>query len=135
VTDYRPDGADSAVHQALHSVAENAADEMALNTLAEAEVLVPVPETTESPDGQDPAAAVTLPVLEQSDGTQLVPVFTTRDRMAEALPQIEQARSIVLRTLADAWPSEDLSLVIDAGAPDEVALTAQGVKELLAHQG
>lgn len=38
---------------------------------------------------------------------------------------------MVLGALAHGWPSEELALVIDAGTPEELALTAQGVKELL----
>ncbi len=120
-------GSASAAQQALRAVVEGAVDETALSTLARSEVLLPT-----GPDAEGPAPmALSLPVFEQEDGTELVPVFTTQDRMEQVLPQIRRHRSVVLGALAHGWPDERLSLVIDAGTPEELALTAHGVKELL----
>ncbi|MGI3197707.1 hypothetical protein ACRJ4W_01585 [Streptomyces sp. GLT-R25] len=38
---------------------------------------------------------------------------------------------MTLGVLAHRWPSEKLALVIDAGTPEELGLTAQGVRQLL----
>ncbi|MBD0839571.1 MULTISPECIES: SseB family protein [unclassified Streptomyces] len=115
--------------RALRAVVENGADEAALSTLAESEVLVPA---AVNGDGPGPMA-LTLPVFEQEDGTELVPVFTTRERLEHALPLMPRGRhrSVLLGELAHGWPSEDLALVIDAGTPEQLALTAEGVKALL----
>ncbi|MER5209747.1 SseB family protein [Streptomyces sp. NPDC002838] len=128
MTDYFPDGAASAVQLALRAVVAGEADETALNTLAGGEVLIP----TGAPAAEDQEpGTVSLPVYEQEDGTELVPVFTSQARMRQALPQITRHRQVVLGELAHGWPSEKLALIIDAGTPEELALTAQGVRELL----
>ncbi|KRV47970.1 hypothetical protein AQ490_26885 [Wenjunlia vitaminophila] len=117
--------------QALRALAENGADEEALFTLATSEVLLPDPgdpEGHEPPEGEQ--HIVSLPVFEQQDGARLVPVFTSEVRMAQALPQIERYHRVPLAVLAGSWPSDDLSLTIDAGAPEAVTLTAQGVRTL-----
>ncbi|MFF4361361.1 SseB family protein [Streptomyces sp. NPDC001604] len=128
MTDYSSDGSAPAVHQALRAVVGGDADEAELNTLAGSEVLVPA--GSAASQEQDPSA-VTLPVYAQEDGTELVPVFTTENRLQSALPQVTQHRRIALGTLARRWPSETLALVIDVGTPEEVALTAAGVRQLL----
>ena len=128
MTDYSPDGSDPAVHLALRAVVGGDADETELDTLAGSEVLVP---TGAAAAAEQEPAEVTLPVYAQEDGTELVPVFTTEARMQRALPQVTQHRRIALGTLAHRWPSQKLALVIDAGTPEEVALTAEGVRQLL----
>ncbi|MGW2716451.1 SseB family protein [Streptomyces sp. NPDC001492] len=125
MTDHSSDGAAPAVHLALRAVVQGDANESELNTLAGSEVLVPAGAAAPEQD------EVTLPVYAQEDGTELVPVFTTQARLQQALPQVGGHRRLPLRTLAHRWPSETLALVIDAGTPEEVALTAEGVRQLL----
>ncbi|MBC9724209.1 SseB family protein [Streptomyces sp. TRM68367] len=127
MTDSHPGSSASAVQQALRAVISDGADEETLDTLAMSEVLVPAGVNAEGPDPK----ALSLPVYEQRDGTELVPVFTTQARLEHAMPHITRHRSVVLGALARGWPSERLSMVIDAGAPEELRLTAHGVKELL----
>ena len=127
MTDYFSNGAASAVQLALRAVVEGDADEAELDTLAGSEVLIP----TGAPTADQPPGTVSLPVYEQQDGTELVPVFTSQARMQKAFPQITDHRVILLGALAHGWPSDELALVIDAGTPEELALTAQGVRELL----
>ncbi|WP_405650495.1 SseB family protein [Streptomyces sp. NBC_00019] len=127
MTEPSRESAASAAQQALRTVVDKGADEAALSTLAGTEVLVPALLNGEGPGPK----ALSLPVYEQEDGTELVPVFTTVARMERALPQIRRHRSVVLGALAHEWPSESLALVIDAGTPEQLALTAQGVKTLL----
>ncbi|MCX5329645.1 MULTISPECIES: SseB family protein [unclassified Streptomyces] len=127
MTEPSHESAASAAQQALRTVVDKGADEAALSTLAGTEVLVPALLNGEGPGPK----ALSLPVYEQEDGTELVPVFTTLARMERALPQIRRHRSVVLGALAHEWPSESLALVIDAGTPEQLALTAQGVKTLL----
>lgn len=133
-----PGPSPEAAQQALRALAQNSEDQSALHTLADSEVLLPDPaaDTAEDPDGNGPDGSgevVRLPVYEQEDGARLVPVFTSETRMARALPQVQHYRRLPLSVLADSWPSDELSLTIDAGAPEEVALTAQGVRTLLGH--
>ncbi|WP_307840800.1 SseB family protein [Streptomyces sp. GESEQ-4] len=127
MTDYSPNGAASAAQLALRAVVEGGAGETELDTLADSEVLVPTGAAT----GTQPPGTVNLPVYEQQDGTELVPVFTSQARLRQAFPQITDHRMILLGALARRWPSDELALVIDAGTPEELALTAQGVRELL----
>ncbi|NUT29194.1 MAG: SseB family protein [Streptomyces sp.] len=126
MTDPHYDSDAQATQQALRTVVEQGADQAALDTLAHSEVLVPAATDAEGP----PPKALTLPVFEQEDGTELVPVFTTRERMEQALPRIRRHRSVLLGVLAHEWPA-DLSLVIDAGTPEQLALTSHGVRALL----
>jgi type III secretion system (T3SS) SseB-like protein len=128
MTHSSPNGAAPAVHLALRAMVAGDADQAELNTLAGSAVLVPTGAT--ELQEQDPGA-VALPVYEQEDGSELVPVFTTRARMEQAHPQVTEHQQVTLGTLAHHWPSEQLALVIDAGTPEEVALTAQGVRHLL----
>ncbi|GCB51741.1 SseB family protein [Streptomyces sp. NL15-2K] len=127
MTDSPFDSGASAAQQALRAVVDNGPDDAALRTLAGSEVLLPADLDAVGPDPK----SLSLPVYELNDGTELVPVFTTQARMEQAIPQARRHRSVVLGALAHGWPSEELALVIDAGTPEELALTAQGVKELL----
>lgn len=115
--------------QALRALVENGADQQALSTLATSEVLLPDPGGPEAEEegGQQ---VMNLPVFEQEDGARLVPVFTSEDRMARALPEIERYHRVPLALLAGSWPSDDLALTIDVGAPEAVTLTAHGVRTL-----
>lgn len=135
VTDLPLDPGAEAAQQALRDLSRNGTDQNALDTLADSDVLLPDPGADlagpVSPNGS--GEILSLPVYEQEDGARLVPVFTSQARMTQALPQIQHYRRVPLSLLADSWPSEELSLSIDVGAPEEVALTAQGVKALLGH--
>ncbi|AUH43881.1 SseB family protein [Streptomyces sp. CMB-StM0423] len=127
---YHPNGQRSAAQQALHTVVENGPDQEALHTLAESRVLLPDPDPAAEPPG--PAETLSLPVVEQGDGTRLVPVFTSPDRLEQVFPEIERYNAVGLGDLARGWPADGPSLVVDAGTPEEMALTAEGVRELLA---
>ncbi|MBJ6637517.1 SseB family protein [Streptomyces sp. DHE7-1] len=117
--------------QALDALAVNAEDQIALDTLAHSEVLVPVPDEAVDGEGAD-SSTVALPVLEQADGDPVVPVFTSEGTMAELLPFISRYRLIPLGALASQWPEEDLSLAIDGSSAHGLTLTSQGVRTLLA---
>ncbi len=103
----------------------------ALDVLAKTPVLIPVvdPKDYERSDG-DPRAVV-LPVLDQVDGSQSVPVFTSEERLGDALPNVLSYRLAPLGRLAADWPDEELQLVIDPGHSDALALTAEGIRTLL----
>lgn len=133
MTEFNAEEPRPAAQEALSALAENGSDTEALSTLAGCEVLLPDPGTGDAGangDGGEAQQALSLPVFEQQDGARLVPVFTTEARMAQALPQIERYHRVPLSLLAGNWPSDELSLTIDAGAPEAVTLTAQGVKTL-----
>ncbi|WP_432133418.1 MULTISPECIES: SseB family protein [unclassified Streptomyces] len=117
--------------RALDALARDAEDNDALDTLAHSEVLVPVPDETSDEDASDPTA-VALPVLEQPGGSPVVPVFTSELEMSELLPYISRYRLIPLGALAAQWPTDDLSLTIDAAGDHGLTLTSEGVRTLLA---
>jgi hypothetical protein len=125
--DHRPTPA----QRALDTLAVNAEDQAALDTLAHSDVLVPVPD-----DAVDMAAADTfslaLPVLEQPDGEPVVPVFTTEGELARLLPFVSRYRLVPLAALAAQWPDEDLALAIDGKSAHALTLTSHGVRTLLA---
>ncbi|ANH90240.1 hypothetical protein A8713_03020 [Streptomyces sp. SAT1] len=116
--------------QALDVLAENAEDTGALDTLADSDVLVPVPDDVSDEDATDPST-VALPVLEQPGGVPVVPVFTSELEMSELLPFISRYRLVPLGALASQWPADDLSLTIDASSPHGLTLTSEGVRTLL----
>lgn len=118
----------STVQRALATLAENTEDTDALDTLAHSDVLVPIPD--DAPE--DDADTVALPVLEQRGGDPVVPVFTSEPEMAHLLPFIQRYRLVPLGALAAQWPSDDLSLTIDAAGSHALTLTSEGVRTLLA---
>ncbi|MET7699649.1 MULTISPECIES: SseB family protein [unclassified Streptomyces] len=117
--------------EALDTLAVHTQDTEALNTLADSEVLIPVPDDAGDADATDPSA-VALPVLEQDSGEQVVPVFTSEVEMAGLLPFVSRYRLVPLGALASQWPSGDLSLTIDAGSAHGLTLNSEGVRTLLA---
>ncbi|MFF9405304.1 SseB family protein [Streptomyces anandii] len=117
--------------QALDVLAENAEDAVALDTLADSDVLIPVPDDVSEEDATNPSA-VALPVLEQPGGVPVVPVFTSELEMSELLPFVSRYRLVPLGALASQWPADDLSLTIDASSPHGLTLTSEGVRTLLA---
>jgi type III secretion system (T3SS) SseB-like protein len=125
-----PNGS-SAAQQALSALAADTQDRAALDTLAESPVLLPLPDDLGDAEDAD-SSVITLPVLQDPDGQQLVPVFTSELRMSELLPTVSRCRQVPLGALAARWPSDDLALTIDAGSPDALTLTAEGVRTLLA---
>lgn len=117
--------------EALDTLAVNTDDTAALDTLAGSDVLVPVPDDASDEDIADPHA-VALPVLDDPEGGQVVPVFTSELELAELLPSVSRYRLVPLSALASQWPSGDLDLVIDAASPHGLTLTSEGVRTLLA---
>ncbi|MGW5097134.1 SseB family protein [Streptomyces nodosus] len=121
----------AAAQAALDTLAVDAADSDALNTLAGSEVLVPVPDDVTEEEATNPTT-VALPVLEQPDGEQTVPVFTSETEMSDLLPFVSRYRLVPLGALASQWPTGDLTLSIDAASPHGLTLNSDGVRHLLA---
>ncbi|WP_031518081.1 SseB family protein [Streptomyces sp. NRRL F-5123] len=129
--DISPDGALPPAQRALHEIANGSENVVALSTLAVSDVLLPVPGSDEQPGGAaELPPEIQLPVYEQNDGRQLVPVFTSESRMAEALPTTRRYRLVQLAALSGAWPSDDLILSIDTGNADALSISGQGVRAL-----
>ncbi|MFC3572024.1 SseB family protein [Streptomyces yaanensis] len=121
----------TAAQAALDTLAVDAGDSSALDTLAGSDVLVPVPDDVSEEEATSPDT-VALPVLEQPDGEQTVPVFTSENEMADLLPFISRYRLVPLGALASQWPTGDLTLTIDAASPHGLTLNSEGVRTLLA---
>ncbi|WP_327693002.1 MULTISPECIES: SseB family protein [unclassified Streptomyces] len=117
--------------RALDALADNTQDPAALDVLAMSDVLVPVPDDVSDVDARNPST-VALPVLEEPDGREAVPVFTSEPELAGLLPAVSRYRLIPLGALADQWPTGDLSLTIDAASPHGMSITSEGVRTLLA---
>ncbi|WP_338899843.1 SseB family protein [Streptomyces sp. TG1A-60] len=121
----------SPAQRALTALAFDTGDTAALDTLADSDVLVPVPDDADEAVVSDPTA-VALPVMEQPGGEQIVPVFTSEPAMAELLPYVSRYRLVPLGALASQWPTDGgLSLTIDAGSPHGLTLDAHDVGTLL----
>ncbi|MEU6217484.1 SseB family protein [Streptomyces sp. NPDC047022] len=121
----------TAAQAALDTLAVDTSDSDALDTLAGSDVLVPVPDDVDEDDTTNPYA-VALPVLEQPDGEQTVPVFTSETEMADLLPFVSRYRLVPLGALASQWPTDDITLTIDAASPHGLTLNSEGVRTLLA---
>ncbi|WP_328912595.1 MULTISPECIES: SseB family protein [unclassified Streptomyces] len=133
MTDINPNGALPPAQRALHEIAHGSENVIALSTLAVSEVLLPVPAADEFPEGVGGAELpreIQLPVYEQDDGRQLVPVFTSETRMADALPATRRYRLVQLAALSGAWPSDELILSIDTGSEDALSISGEGVRAL-----
>jgi len=117
--------------RALDALAGNSEDPVALDVLARSEVLVPVPDDVSDADATDPTT-VALPVLEEPDGREAVPVFTSEPELAGLLPTVSRYRLVPLGALAAQWPVGDLALTIDAASPHGLTITSEGVRTLLA---
>lgn len=117
--------------RALDVLAGNSEDPAALDVLARSDVLVPVPDDVSDADAGDPSM-VALPVLEEPNGREAVPVFTSESELAGLLPAVCRYRLVPLGALADQWPTGDLALTIDAASPHGLTITSEGVRTLLA---
>ncbi|MER6459163.1 SseB family protein [Streptomyces sp. NPDC048409] len=115
--------------RALDTLAVNADDRDALDTLAHSDVLVPVPD--DAAEAADPAM-IALPVLERPDGDPVVPVFTSEGELTGLLPTVSRYRLVPLGALAQQWPEDNLSLAIDGSSTHALTLTSEGVRTLLA---
>ncbi|MER7187299.1 SseB family protein [Streptomyces hyaluromycini] len=115
--------------RALDTLAVNAEDPAALDTLAHSDVLVPVPD--DAAEAVDPAM-IALPVLERPDGDPVVPVFTSEGELTGLLPTVSRYRVVPLGALASQWPEDNLSLAIDGSSAHALTLTSEGVRTLLA---
>jgi hypothetical protein len=136
MTDFSTEnGALPPAQRALHEIATGGDNAAALNTLAVSEVLLPVPGPPEPEEDTTDPMGIQLPVYEQEDGTKLVPVFTSEVRMTSALPSTASYRMVPLAVLSGSWPSDELTLSIDAGNPDTLTIKGEGVRALATLSG
>ncbi|MBO1337420.1 SseB family protein [Streptomyces sp. VRA16 Mangrove soil] len=127
-----PNANRNAAQQALSALAEDTGNEAALKKLADCYVLLPVAdEATDAQRGHPDD--VVLPVLQEPDGQQMVPVFTSEERLNELLPFITHYRRMPLHDLADHWPPGDVSLAVDAASPEALTFNADAIRTRLAH--
>ena len=98
-----------------------------LHDLANSTALLPqeaMPEGEELPEG-----AIALPVIEQ-DGTQYVPVFTSREALQAAGADPSTALQLPIAQLAATWPGENLWLAVNPATPDGLAIPPEVVRAL-----
>ncbi|PSM40611.1 hypothetical protein C6Y14_25595 [Streptomyces dioscori] len=132
-TDATDEDTAEVILRALGVLAHDGGDRRARATLAGSDVLIPsYGPDDDSPDGDGPdddggdPMTLILPVTERT-----VLVFTSEARMIHSLPGVRHYCLVPLGTLPAYWPERDPSLTIDAGSPDSVMLTAEGVRTLL----
>ncbi|MDX6345489.1 MAG: hypothetical protein QOF84_279 [Streptomyces sp.] len=130
MTESNPNGALPPAQRALHEIAVGGDNAAALSTLAVSDVLLPVPGEPDASGSGPEEQAIQLPVYEQEDGTKLVPVFTDEVRLTQALPTTQSYRIVPLAVLSSSWPSDELTLSIDAGSPDTLTIGGEGVRAL-----
>jgi hypothetical protein len=122
----------AAAQDALRDLHQAPDDLAALDTLAACDILVPEPTELDTHDHPEDGG-LTLPVIDDPPRLRAVPVFTSAERMGQALPDILVSHQIQLGLLAANWPTdEDLALLIDPGHHDGLILTSKGVRALLA---
>ncbi|NGO12779.1 SseB family protein [Streptomyces sp. HC44] len=108
--------------RALGVLAYNGQDVDARALLAGSEVLVPADPCDDEAD----ALKLDLPLTGRT-----VQVFTSEERMAQALPDVQCYHLVPLGMLPAHWPEGGRSLSIDPGSPDGLTLSADGVRLLL----
>ncbi|MET9562109.1 MULTISPECIES: SseB family protein [Streptomyces] len=126
-TDVTGEDTADVILRALSVLAYDGGDPRARATLADSDVLIP--SYGPDDDGGDPTK-LNLPVTERT-----VLVFTSEARMIHSLPGVRYYCVVPLGTLPAYWPERNPSLTIDAGSPDSVMLTAEGVRTLLSAGG
>jgi hypothetical protein len=112
------DDTSDVILRALGVLAHNGLDGDARTRLAGTEVLVPASDT----GTLKPALPVT---------GRAVLVFTSEERMAQALPDVQCYHLVPLGMIPAHWPVRGLTLTIDPGSPEAVTLSAEGVRLLL----
>ncbi|MET9505579.1 SseB family protein [Streptomyces sp. NPDC006259] len=121
----------TAAQEALRDLNRTPDDRAVLDTLVACDILVPEPDefiARRSPE----EGRLTLPVIDDPPQPHTVPVFTSVERMLEALPDVRIGHQIPLGLLAANWPTdEDLALAIDLGHPDGLIFAGQDVHTLL----
>jgi hypothetical protein len=133
--EFNTNGSMPPAQRALHEIATGGDNANALSTLAVSEVLLPVPGPPEPEQDSTAEQNIQLPVYEQEDGTKLVPVFTDEVRLTNALPNTSSYRMVPLSLLSGSWPSDELTLSIDAGNPDTLTIKGEGVRALATLSG
>lgn len=98
-----------------------------LQQLASSTALLPqdMADDAEAP----PEGAVALPVIEQ-DGTQYVPVFTSREALSTAGADPAKAVEMPIAQLAAGWPAGDLWLAVDPASAHGLTLPPELVRAL-----
>ncbi|GGK71574.1 SseB family protein [Streptomyces flaveus] len=107
--------------RALGVLAYDGQDSEARALLAGSRVLVPA----------DSLDDVDAPELKLALTGCAVEVFTSEERMAQALPDVQTYHLVPLGLLPAHWPERGRSLTIDPGSPDSLTLSADGVRLLL----
>ncbi|MCK9877809.1 SseB family protein [Frankia sp. Ag45/Mut15] len=131
-----PDGPQAergtAARAALCRLADGENERSALGDLALADVLLPDlgDDVTDLSDAD--GDVLQLPVAQRQDGTQFVPTFTSEQRLAAALPEVDRYRTVQIATLGRIWPSDELLLAVDPGSEAGIALPAEGLRALAA---
>ena len=107
--------------RALGVLAYDGQDSAARALLAGSKVLVPA----------DPLDDVDAPELKLALKGRSVEVFTSEERLVQALPDVQSYHLVPLGLLPAHWPEEGRSLTNDPGSPDSLTLSADGVRLLL----
>lgn len=107
--------------RALGVLAYDGQDSEARALLAGSKVLVPA----------EPLDDADAPALNLALTGRTVQVFTSEERMARALPDVQCYHLVPLGLLPAHWPEGGRSLTIDPGSPDTLKLSADGVRLLL----
>ncbi|MGI5192297.1 SseB family protein [Streptomyces sp. CA-288835] len=107
--------------RALGVLAYDGQDSEARALLAASKVLVPA----------DPLDDADAPALTLTTTSHTVQVFTSEERMAQALPDVQTYHLVPLGLLPAHWPEGGDSLTIDPGSPDSLTLSVDGVRLLL----
>ncbi len=107
----------------------SASERALMDRLAEEQVLVPEGDRAAG-EGSGSPGAVPVPVIRHREEGPVVPVFTSEEAMARALPYVPPYQRVRLGILAALWPADDVSLAVDPGSPREVTIHADDVQAL-----
>jgi hypothetical protein len=99
----------NALEAAIAEVLQGGGDpQRVLSLLWTSSVLIAKADDSDDPD------ALNLTIVEDEDGKRYLPVFTSPDRMSEAMPEGADYVAIQLSDLAGGWP-EGVAIAVDTG--------------------
>ncbi len=117
-----PEGLQNPMEAALAKLIDGGDHLEFLQALAGAEVLLPQPE------GQDEQTV--LPIMQEQDGQQFVPAFTSVERLAEAGLAGQKVAAVGGAELGANWPAEQLQLTLNPGSEISVAVPPEAMRAL-----
>ncbi len=117
-----PEGLQNSMEAALARLVDGGDHLEFLQALAGSEVLLPQPEG----HGEQ----TVLPIMQEQDGQQFIPAFTSTERLAEAGLAGQEVVAVGGAELGAHWPADPLPLTLNPGSEISVAVPPEAMRAL-----